>query len=57
MLWIGDRTRSLNEAHVEYISGIANPIGMKVGPTMQKDDLIRLIDKTNPNNEPGRLHY
>lgn len=55
MLWIGDRTRNLDGAHVEYMSGIANPIGMKAGPTMDPDDLIRLIDKLNPENEAGRL--
>tara|TARA_B100001564_G_scaffold347388_1_gene348086 strand:- start:270 stop:1646 length:1377 start_codon:yes stop_codon:yes gene_type:complete len=55
MLWIGDRTRSLDEAHVEFMRGIANPIGMKAGPSMQTDDLIRLIDALNPDNEPGRL--
>jgi 3-deoxy-7-phosphoheptulonate synthase len=55
MLWIGDRTRSLDEAHIEYMSGIANPIGMKVGPSMKQDDLLRLIDKLNPENIPGRL--
>lgn len=55
MLWIGDRTRQLDGAHVEYMRGIKNPIGMKVGPTMEHDDLIRLIDRLNPGNEPGRL--
>ncbi len=56
MLWIGDRTRDLNEAHIEYFRGIKNPIGCKVGPTMQEDELIQLIDKLNPNNEAGRLN-
>ena len=56
MLWIGDRTRDLNEAHIEYFRGIKNPIGCKVGPTMQEDELIKLIDKLNPNNEAGRLN-
>jgi 3-deoxy-7-phosphoheptulonate synthase len=55
MLWIGDRTRQLDGAHVEYMRGIANPIGCKVGPSMDADDLIRLIDILNPRNEPGRL--
>lgn len=55
MLWIGDRTRSPDEAHVEYMRGIANPIGMKVGPSMKPDDLLRLIDILNPENEAGRL--
>ena len=55
MLWIGDRTRGLDGAHVEYARGISNPIGLKVGPTIEADDLIRLIDVLNPANEPGRL--
>ncbi len=56
MLWIGDRTRALNEAHIEYFRGIKNPIGCKVGPSMQEDELIRLIDALNPLNEAGRLN-
>ena len=56
MLWIGDRTRELNEAHIEYFRGINNPIGCKVGPTMQEDELIELIDALNPKNEEGRLN-
>ncbi len=54
-LWIGDRTRAIDEAHVEFFRGIKNPIGVKVGPTMQKDELLQLIEKLNPENEPGRL--
>ena len=56
MLWIGDRTRALDEAHIEYFKGIQNPIGCKVGPTMGEDELIELIDALNPNNEEGRLN-
>jgi len=56
MLWIGDRTRGLDEAHIEYFRGIKNPIGCKVGPTMQEDELIKLIDTLNPENEAGRLN-
>ena len=56
MLWIGDRTRALDEAHVEYFRGIANPIGCKVGPSMQKEELLALIRALNPNNEEGRLN-
>lgn len=56
MLWIGDRTRQLDGAHVEFMSGINNPIGIKAGPSMQEDDLIKLIDKLNPSNEAGRLN-
>ncbi|MBD3789359.1 MAG: 3-deoxy-7-phosphoheptulonate synthase class II [Campylobacterales bacterium] len=56
MLWIGDRTRDLKEAHIEYFKGIQNPIGCKVGPSMKEDELIELIDILNPNNEEGRLN-
>ncbi len=56
MLWIGDRTRALDEAHIEYFRGIKNPIGCKVGPSMQGDELIELIEKLNPQNEEGRLN-
>lgn len=56
MLWIGDRTRALDEAHIEFMRGIKNPIGIKAGPTMQPDELIKLIDAVNPENESGRLN-
>ena len=46
MLWIGDRTRNLDSAHIEYMKGIQNPIGLKCGPTLEPDDLLRLIDVT-----------
>ena len=55
LLWIGDRTRFPGSAHVEYLRGIGNPIGMKVGPSLDADTLLRLIDMLNPQNEPGRL--
>jgi len=55
LLWIGDRTRKLDEAHIEFFRGIDNPIASKVGPSMQEDELIELIDTLNPENEPGRL--
>ena len=55
MLWIGERTRQLDGAHVEFASGVSNPIGLKVGPSMRPDDLLRLCDKLNPLNEAGRL--
>jgi 3-deoxy-7-phosphoheptulonate synthase len=55
MLWIGDRTRNIDEAHIEYMRGIANPIGVKAGPSMDPDNLLRLIDILNPENTPGRL--
>ncbi|MBU4111054.1 3-deoxy-7-phosphoheptulonate synthase class II [bacterium] len=56
MLWIGDRTRGINDAHVEYMRGIKNPIGVKAGPTMDPDDLVRLANVLNPENEAGRLN-
>jgi len=55
MLWIGERTRQLDGAHVEFLRGVKNPIGLKCGPSMTPDDLMRLIDKLNPDNEAGRL--
>ncbi len=55
LLWIGDRTRQLDGAHVEFFSKLDNPIAMKVGPTMKPDELNRLIEKLNPKNEYGRL--
>ncbi len=54
-LWIGDRTRQLDGAHIEFLRGVRNPIGLKVGPTMEPDELLRLIDVLNPGNEAGRL--
>ncbi len=55
MLWIGDRTRKLGDAHIEFMRGIGNPVGVKVGPSMQPDELIEVIDALNPQNEAGRL--
>ncbi len=55
MIWIGDRTRQPGHAHVEYCRGVKNPIGLKCGPSLAPDELIRLIDILNPDNEPGRL--
>ena len=55
MVWIGDRTRQADGAHIEYCRGIHNPLGLKAGPSMEADDLIRLIDTLNPENEAGRL--
>ena len=55
MLWIGERTRQPDGAHVEFLRGVKNPIGLKCGPTMTPDDLMVLVDKLNPRNEPGRL--
>ena len=55
MLWIGERTRQLDGAHVAFMKGIKNPIGVKCGPTLEPDELLALIDALNPKNEPGRL--
>jgi 3-deoxy-7-phosphoheptulonate synthase len=55
MIWIGDRTRQADHAHVEYCRGIKNPLGLKCGPSMTPEGLIELIDVLNPENEPGRL--
>ncbi len=55
MIWIGDRTRQPDHAHIEYCRGIKNPIGLKCGPSLKPDELIRLIDALNPANEAGRL--
>lgn len=54
-VWIGERTRQLDHAHIEFFKGIKNPIGVKVGPSMDPDELIRLIDAVNPDNIPGRI--
>ncbi len=55
MLWIGDRTRDLNGAHVEFCSGISNPIGIKVGPTTEHNELVKVINRINPKNEAGKI--
>ena len=55
MLWIGDRTRQPDGAHIEFVRGIKNPIGMKCGPSLDSDELLKLIDLINPSNEEGRL--
>ena len=55
MIWIGDRTRQADHAHVEFARGVKNPIGLKCGPSLEADDLINLIDILNPANEAGRL--
>jgi 3-deoxy-7-phosphoheptulonate synthase len=57
LLWIGDRTRDPGGAHVEFLAGVHNPIACKVGPTATSDDLGRLCDRLNPDNEPGRLTF
>ena len=55
MLWIGERTRGPDDAHVEFLGGVGNPVGVKLGPGVSGDDLLRLIDVLNPANEAGRL--
>lgn len=55
MLWIGDRTRQLDGAHLEFCRGLKNPIGLKCGPSLGEDELLRVIDVLNPENIPGRL--
>jgi 3-deoxy-7-phosphoheptulonate synthase len=54
-LWVGDRTRQPGNAHVEFLRGIKNPIGMKCGPSLKAEEMLKLIDILNPANEPGRL--
>jgi 3-deoxy-7-phosphoheptulonate synthase len=54
-LWVGDRTRQLDHAHFDYLRGIKNPIGVKCGPTLEADELLKMIDLLSPDNEPGRL--
>ncbi len=56
MLWIGDRTRGVDEAHVEFLRGVINPIGIKAGPSMREEDLLDLIEKLNPQNEAGKIN-
>jgi 3-deoxy-7-phosphoheptulonate synthase len=55
LVWIGERTRQLDGAHIEYVRGIKNPVGLKVGPALEPEELLRLIDALNPRNEAGRL--
>jgi len=56
-LWVGERTRDLDGAHIDYFSRVRNPIGVKLGPSTSADDMLRLIDKLDPNREPGRLTF
>ncbi len=55
MLWIGDRTRFAGSAHVEFLRGVGNPVGLKCGPSLEPDDLLRLLDTLNPGRVPGRM--
>src|SRR5438270_427760 len=54
-LWIGDRTRRVEGAHVEFLRGLQNPLGIKIGPSQDPDDLLKLLDILNPKNEAGRI--
>jgi 3-deoxy-7-phosphoheptulonate synthase len=56
-IWIGERTRDLDSAHVDFLSRVRNPIGVKLGPSTSADDMLRLVDKLDPNREPGRLTF
>lgn len=56
-VWIGERTRQLDGAHVDFLSRVRNPIGVKLGPTTSVDDVLALIEKLDPNREPGRLTF
>jgi 3-deoxy-7-phosphoheptulonate synthase len=56
-LWVGERTRDLDGAHIDYFSRVRNPIGVKLGPSTSPDDMLRLIDKLDPDREPGRLTF
>ena len=55
LLWVGDRTRQHDHGHIEFLSGIQNPVGIKCGPSLEPDDLIRLIEKINPENDTGKV--
>ncbi len=55
MLWIGDRTRQLDGAHIEFLRGVHNPLGMKVGPNHDADEILRILERLNPDNEEGRM--
>lgn len=57
MLWIGDRTRTLGEGHLEFLSGVENPIGVKVGPTATSEELLKICEKLNPEKEEGKLIF
>ena len=55
MIWLGERTRQVDGAHVEFLRGVLNPLGVKIGPTHDIDDVKRLVERLNPTNEPGRI--
>jgi 3-deoxy-7-phosphoheptulonate synthase len=55
MLWIGDRTRQIDGAHIEFLRGVLNPLGMKIGPNHDIDNILAILERLNPENEPGRI--
>lgn len=55
MLWIGDRTRQIDGAHVEFFRGVANPVGLKVGPSATPKEIVEVVQKLNPENEKGKI--
>ena len=55
MLWVGDRTRQLDGAHIEFVKGIQNPLGLKIGPSTDINELLKILEIINPNNLPGRV--
>ncbi|TLD85092.1 3-deoxy-7-phosphoheptulonate synthase class II [Helicobacter sp. MIT 11-5569] len=57
MLWIGERTRNLDGAHLEFLRGVGNPLGVKIGPNATKEDILGICEILNPNNEAGRLNF
>jgi 3-deoxy-7-phosphoheptulonate synthase len=57
LLWVGDRTRDPEGAHVEFLSGVKNPVAVKLGPSVRPDDVLRLAERLNPRREPGRLSF
>ena len=57
MLWLGERTRQIDHAHIEFLRGVQNPLGVKIGPTTTSEQIIALCDALNPENEPGRLGF
>ena len=56
-IWVGERTRQLDGAHIDYLSKVRNPLGVKLGPSTSKQDVLDLIDKLDPEREPGRLTF
>jgi len=57
MLWVGERTRALDGAHVEFVRGIANPVGVKLGPNARPEDAVALVERLDPDRRPGRLTF